>query len=145
MIKNLHVNGFLPFNLRASWMEKVEQAVEEAGHVEEELEDAENEIGRALGPPEQGLKPELEGVYSSGTSPIDEKPKATPPKTYHPLSLEVLLLLMPAAVFGTLARLGIDALVSYPGESIFPLAYVQGVGCLIMGFCLQLKGSISDL
>jgi len=51
---------------------------------------------------------------------------------------------MPAAVFGTLARLGLDALTSYPGESIFPLAYVQGVGCLIMGFCLALKQPISD-
>jgi CrcB protein len=66
-----------------------------------------------------------------------------PPQLFHPLSWEILALLMPASVFGALARLGLDALTSYDGESIFPLAYVQGVGCLVMGFCLALKVPIS--
>lgn len=67
-----------------------------------------------------------------------------PPQLFHPLSWEILALLMPASVFGVLARLGLDALTSYDGESIFPLAYVQGVGCLVMGFCLALKVPISE-
>ena len=66
-----------------------------------------------------------------------------PPKLFHPLSWEILALLMSASVFGVLARLGLDALTSYEGQSIFPLAYVQGVGCLVMGFCLALKVPIS--
>lgn len=66
-----------------------------------------------------------------------------PPQLFHPLNWEILALLMPASVFGVLARLGLDALTSYDGESIFPLAYVQGVGCLVMGFCLALKVPIS--
>lgn len=74
---------------------------------------------------------------------IDRPPSAQeglpPSKIYHPLSLHVLALLMPASVFGVLARLGLQALVTYDGQSIFPLAYVQGMGCLIMGFGLGLK------
>ena len=67
-----------------------------------------------------------------------------PPQLFHPLNWEILALLMPASVFGVLARLGLSALTSYAGESIFPLAYVQGVGCLVMGFCLALKVPLSE-
>lgn len=77
----------------------------------------------------------------------DETPEgvvAPPPQLFHPLSWEIFALLMPASVFGVLARLGLDALTSYDDESIFPLAYVQGVGCLVMGFCLALKVPISQ-
>jgi fluoride exporter len=66
-------------------------------------------------------------------------------KTYGSLSFPVIALLMPAAVFGVLARLGIVALTTYNGESIFPLAYVQALGCLIMGFCLRLKEPLGQL
>ncbi|KAJ6539956.1 hypothetical protein B0H10DRAFT_2170618 [Mycena sp. CBHHK59/15] len=61
------------------------------------------------------------------------------PKVYAPLSPYVLTLLMPFSVFGLLARLGLRALATYSGQSIFSLAYVQAVGCLLMGFCLALK------
>jgi len=50
---------------------------------------------------------------------------------------------MPFSVLGVLARLGLTALTTYSGESIFPLAYSQATGCLIMGFCLALKEPIS--
>ncbi|KAF8170648.1 hypothetical protein K438DRAFT_1909288 [Mycena galopus ATCC 62051] len=65
------------------------------------------------------------------------------PKTYHPLSFHVLALLMPLSVLGVLARLGLTALATYNGQSIFALAYSQATGCLIMGFCLALKEPIS--
>jgi len=68
----------------------------------------------------------------------------SPPQPFHPLNWEILALLMPASVFGVLARLGLVALTSYQGESIFPLAYVQGLGCLVMGYCLALKVPISE-
>jgi hypothetical protein len=96
-------------------------------------------------PPERGLKPELDGMYGREANSSNANDKKPLNPGIYPLSPEVLLMLMPAAVFGTLARLGLDALTTYPGESIFPLAYVQGVGCLVMGFCLGLKGPISDL
>ena len=67
-----------------------------------------------------------------------------PPQLFHPLNWEILALLMGASVFGVLARLGLGALTYYDGQSIFPLAYVQGVGCLIMGFCLALKVPITE-
>ena len=75
------------------------------------------------------------------------EPEATftrPPKTYHPFSPVVIALLMPASVFGALARLGLEALATYDGKSIFPLAYPQAIGCLIMGLALPLKDTISS-
>lgn len=66
-------------------------------------------------------------------------------KTYSPLSFPVIALLMPASVFGVLARLGLVALMDYDGHSVFPLAYPQAVGCLIMGFAICLKKTIGEL
>jgi CrcB protein len=81
---------------------------------------------------------------------IDRPPTVTidevlPSNIYHPLSLPVLALLMPASILGLLARLGLEALATYDGRSIFPLAYVQAVGCLIMGFGLALKEPMGRL
>ena len=86
------------------------------------------------------LRPEVKVVEEDARS---EEVVEPPLQLFHPLNWEILALLMPASVFGVLARLGLDALASYAGEGIFPLAYVQGVGCLIMGFCLAFKGPIS--
>lgn len=66
-------------------------------------------------------------------------------KTPNPLSIHVLALLIPASTFGTLTRLGLHALATYDGNSIFPLAYAQALGCLVMGFTLGLKEPISRL
>jgi len=66
-----------------------------------------------------------------------------PPKTYLPYSLHVFALLMPFSVLGVLARLGLSALATYSGQSIFPLAYSQATGCLVMGFLLALKEPFS--
>ncbi|KAH9951635.1 CrcB-like protein-domain-containing protein [Amylocystis lapponica] len=71
--------------------------------------------------------------------PPGQEEKLPTAKIYHPLSLSVIALLMPASVFGTLARLGLQALVTYDGHSIFPLAWVQAGGCLVMGFALGFK------
>ena len=89
----------------------------------------------------EDLRPELKEVQENATP---EEVVEPPPQLFHPLNWEILALLMPASVFGVLARLGLAALTSYDGESIFPLAYVQGFGCLIMGFCLTLKVPISE-
>lgn len=72
-------------------------------------------------------------------------PSASAGKTYHPLSLAIIVPLMPASVFGVLARLGLQGLATYDGRSIFPLAYAQALGCFIMGICLPLKDPISSL
>ncbi|KAJ6539406.1 CrcB-like protein-domain-containing protein [Mycena capillaripes] len=73
---------------------------------------------------------------------MDPDPLSKQP-TYHPLSFHVLAFLMPFSVLGVLARLGLSALATYSGQSIFPLAYAQATGCLIMGFCLALKEPFS--
>lgn len=81
-----------------------------------------------------------DGSNSDGLQ-VDVLPRAL----YKPLSFPVIALLMPTAVFGVLARLGLVALMTYNGESVFPLAYVQALGCLIMGFCLRLKEPLDQL
>jgi CrcB protein len=85
---------------------------------------------------------------ASSLASIDRLPseKSTPSaKTYPPLSLPVLALLAPASVFGVLARLGLQAIAHYDGESIFPLAYAQVLGCFIMGCCLALKEPLGQM
>jgi CrcB protein len=81
---------------------------------------------------------------ASSLASLDRPPSAAEAavpaaRAYAPLSPAVLALLAPASVFGTLARLGLQALATYAGQSIFPLAYPQAVGCFIMGVCLALK------
>ncbi|KAF8845877.1 hypothetical protein BDN67DRAFT_919546 [Paxillus ammoniavirescens] len=46
---------------------------------------------------------------------------------------------MPASIFGVLSRLGLQALVTYNGQSVFSLAYIQATGCFIMGIALGAK------
>ncbi|KAG8943744.1 hypothetical protein FRC00_010982, partial [Tulasnella sp. 408] len=67
-----------------------------------------------------------------------------PLKIVQPFDFRVVTLIMPSAVFGLLARLGLDALATYPGQSIFPLAWVQAAGCFAMGGLLGLREPISE-
>ena len=66
-------------------------------------------------------------------------------KTFHPFSPAVVCILAPSSIFGALARLGLKGLATYNGQSIFPLAWVQGIGCLVMGFAVGLRGPITQL
>ncbi|KAF5390576.1 hypothetical protein D9757_002739 [Collybiopsis confluens] len=66
-------------------------------------------------------------------------------RTYHPFAPHVLLLLIPSSIFGLLARLGLVALGTYEGQSIFPLAYAQGLGCFVMGYFVFLKEPMGKL
>lgn len=79
-----------------------------------------------------------------GLTIIPTPPPAPAPK-YHTFSIHILSLLMAFSVLGTLARLGLHALASYPGQSIFPLAWVQAVGCLVMGFTLGIREPLTKL
>lgn len=95
-------------------------------------------------PPRQSSPNGVESLEVIERPPSDilERRISTTP---NPLSIHVLALLIPASIFGTLARLGLDALAKYDGNSIFPLAYAQATGCLIMGFALGLKEPLSNL
>lgn len=92
-------------------------------------------------PPELEYLRDAERTYRAET--IDRPPDAdqdvTRGKVYKPYDLPVLLILAPASIFGVLARLGLLALTSFDGESVFPLLYVQATGCLVMGFGLRMK------
>ena len=83
-----------------------------------------------------------ESLISAGSLASVDRPPSEhlpPAKIYHPLSFSVIALLMPASIFGVLARLGLQALVTYDGESVFPLAYIQALGCFVMGMGLGMK------
>ena len=73
------------------------------------------------------------------------KEEVSPPKVYHPYSPHVLALLIPGSIFGALARVGLLALTTYDGRAIFPLAWIQAAGCVVMGFGLGLKEPIGEL
>lgn len=105
------------------------------------LRDGDNEVGSALARHES-----LRDAASLASidRPPSEEEKLPPSKVYHPLSPPILALLMPASVFGCLARLGLEALVTYDGQSIFTLAWVQVAGCFVMGFCLEIKDSFGQ-
>ncbi|KAG8882942.1 hypothetical protein FRB97_007538 [Tulasnella sp. 331] len=66
------------------------------------------------------------------------------PKPIGPLHPRVIALLMPGAVFGLLARLGLEGLTTYPGASIFTLAWVQVMGCFIMGLLIGIREPLSE-
>ncbi|KAK7060584.1 Origin recognition complex subunit 2 [Paramarasmius palmivorus] len=100
--------------------------------------------------PRQQFDVEVESVHESIGS-IDRPPSQgsthlplPASKTYHPFSIHVIALLIPSSIFGVLARLGLQALVTYDGESIFPLAFVQALGCFVMGAALPLKPIIGE-
>lgn len=77
--------------------------------------------------------------------PPSVEEKLPPSIVYHPFSPHVLALLMPASIFGALARVGLLALTTYDGREIFPLAWVQAGGCLVMGFAIGMKEPIGRL
>lgn len=90
-----------------------------------------------------------------GGEPNPERPHSPEPvpepqerKEYAPpglLSLESIALLAPFSILGLLARLGIDAIVTYHNQAIFSLAWVQAVGCFIMGIAQSQKPFIMTL
>jgi len=83
---------------------------------------------------------ELSPIHSTESPPAEAEGIK-----YKPFSIPVVALLIPSSILGVLARLGLLAMTSYDGESIFPLAYVQAVGCLTMGLGLRLKEPIAQL
>lgn len=87
---------------------------------------------------------DAQSLASIDRPPSDDE-SLPPSKIYHPLSIPVLALLVPASIFGVLARLGLQALVTYDGQSIFPLAYIQATGCFIMGIGLGVKEPFGNL
>ncbi|TRM67755.1 CrcB-like protein-domain-containing protein [Schizophyllum amplum] len=89
---------------------------------------------------------ELSDEESVGTidRPPSEHEKLPPAKVYGPYSIHVICLLIPGSILGVLARLGLQALAKYDGQSIFPLAYPQALGCFVMGLALGLKEPIGE-
>ena len=58
------------------------------------------------------------------------------PSCASPTSFEAPTSLIPGTILWLLARLGIEHLDSYLDAAIFSLAWVQGLGCLVMGTAL---------
>lgn len=90
------------------------------------------------GEAEQHPSPPGDPTPSAGTRPSS--------KHSHPFSQHVIALIAPFAMLGLLARLGLEALTgNYDGKSVFNLAWVQGMGCFVMGLAAGLREPISQL
>jgi len=90
---------------------------------------------------------DVEDTYRAETidRPPNEDQAIQTVKVYRPYDLPVLLILAPFSIFGVLARLGLVALASFDGASVFPLLYAQALGCLVMGIALSLKEPLGKL
>ena len=111
-----------------------------------------SEIADVISPPTEVHLSDAESLASINAPPSEEEVErgsirgAYPPaKVYAPFSIPVLTSLAPASVLGALARLGLESITTYDGRAIFPLAWVQAAGCLIMGFALGLRDQIGAL
>lgn len=88
---------------------------------------------------EEAIQDEESVEAEQAERPPSLREKHKKPKVFDPLSRHILLLLIPASTLGALTRLGLDALATYDGNAIFPLAYPQALGCFVMGLALGLK------
>jgi fluoride ion exporter CrcB/FEX len=57
-------------------------------------------------------------------------------------TLATLSLIAFFTFWGVLGRLGLTAIGTYSGQSVFPVIWAQTVGCLVMGLCLGAKPEI---
>ncbi|CAE6466899.1 unnamed protein product [Rhizoctonia solani] len=87
---------------------------------------------------------DIEGQEPQATAPPPVVATTAPSPSYHPLSWPVITLLALPSVLGVLVRLGIHSLTTYEGDSVFALAWVQGMGCFIMGLALGKRQAITD-
>ncbi|CAM0141759.1 hypothetical protein VKS41_008904 [Umbelopsis sp. WA50703] len=53
--------------------------------------------------------------------------------------LIIFAALIPVSILGMLIRIGLSSLETYAGAPVFALAYVQFIGCIIMGFVTKHK------
>ena len=103
--------------------------------------------------PEGGPSPSNDAPPSSDlqrrgsdiTSPPPITATVLPSRTYHPLSWNVISLMAFPAVLGVLARLGLQSLATYDGNTVFALAWVQGMGCFVMGLTVGKRELITSL
>lgn len=94
----------------------------------------------------QAQEEDAEETYEAETidRPPDEDQGIQKSKVYGPYDLPILLILAPASILGVLCRLGLQALTTFDGSSVFALGYVNAFGCLIMGFGLSMKGPLGQ-
>lgn len=111
-----------------------------------------SEIADAIDPPTEDHLANAESLASINGPPSESEVERgsiqgdfPPSKVYTAFSIPVLSSLAPASVLGALARLGLESITTYDGRAIFPLAWAQAAGCLIMGFALGLKDQIGGL
>lgn len=115
-----------------------------------------DEVADALSSPEHGRAfiEDAEALYSVNipltTAEVEARERSPPPgaakpKPYPAFGFEILSSLIPGSIFGVLVRLGLLAITTYDGQSIFSLAWVQATGCFVMGLTLGLKDEIGTL
>ena len=96
------------------------------------------EIDRELDEDVQEEEPDLEQRESSHTLTTSQLGKALE-------TAATLASLIIFSIFGALARIGLQRLATYDGQSVFPIAVAQAVGCAIMGLVVRNRVLIERL
>jgi fluoride exporter len=84
--------------------------------------------------PDRERRRSLEQVWSHKTPP---SPKPFRQRLRDDLIVASWIIVL--SIWGALARIGLSALSTYPGQPVFQLIWAQFVGCAVMGFLLQDK------
>ncbi|ORX34021.1 CrcB-like protein-domain-containing protein [Kockovaella imperatae] len=97
----------------------------------------------------------MSAVSEDPELPSEARPPSPPPREGEaPPPVEEVTLsrlgahysgLVLASMAGCLIRLGLTALGTYDGHSVYPLLWAQGVGCGVMGFALDRKSEIAKI
>lgn len=91
--------------------------------------------------PQDETRRDEEDLFQS-RRPLVVSPKRVYGYTEYLASLSLLGIF---SFFGTLIRLGLIAIGSYNGQSIFPLLWAQMVGCCLMGMFTVRKRCIEEM
>ncbi|BGP33870.1 hypothetical protein JCM10296v2_005676 [Rhodotorula toruloides] len=92
-----------------------------------------------------------EPPLETGTASLPPRPQQIPPtevpayfKPSRP-KISVHSLLIFAAIWGVLARLGTTWIGKFSSSAVFPLVWAQMTGCLVMGFAIRTKDDIEKI
>lgn len=94
-----------------------------------------------LTPPQQGTAQDEAALFSA-RRPLVVSPGRLYGFIEHVSSVSLMGIM---SFFGTLIRLGLVAIGSYNGQSIFPLLWAQMMGCCLMGMLTVRKRCVEEM
>lgn len=103
--------------------------------------DTDDAVDPQLTPPRQGTAQDEAALFSA-RRPLVVSPGRLYGFIEHVSSVSLMGIM---SFFGTLIRLGLIAIGSYDGQSIFPLLWAQMMGCCLMGMLTVRKRCVEEM